>query len=763
MLHDLHPLLRPLIRRWGVTAAIVGTLALGQAVSAAIFVVADGVLYRPLPVHDPDRLVVASVESPFRKGRPGPVSRPELDELTAIPGVERAAAYALGGLFSSRGDDQTLLRDARVTRDFFDTIGVPAIRGRALTSADAGRVDPRPVVIGGRLWRDQFGRDEQIVGRVVTLGDKRVEVVGVMPDAMDYPEGTNVWLGLDDTNVSPSFSFLRPVLRVSNAAMLAGARISRGALIVESVRQNATPRGGTSLLVLFACALATLMIAWVHLGALQVGLAVDGWQELALRSALGATRIRLSLDRGIQALVLAVSAGVIAMGLVPGLVSAVVAMLPRELTLGQPVSVGTRSLLYLILLTLGGALALAVGPIMVLRESTLALGLRGRIQVLGLPSHDHLRRWLLTVQVALVAALLYVAASSTRALIRMEHTHLGIQADRLVAVDLPRDFGTGVTGETGLVMERLRQLPFVRAVAAGRLPIQPGRLMVSALAKAPTSVKELQDRNAAQFDIGPGFFGALGIQLVHGRDVHDASSQGVYITQALARSLGLDSSAIGRDVRIDGVPLPLAGIVSDVSADAVGEPSRLVFVPSSSPIGTLVVATTKPARVVAGDLTSIIRQAVGARGTVNVTVAADLAARMTAPTRARATLLMFLGLSSLLLGIAGVYSLVRETARRRARDTAIKLALGAPGATIIREHLGELAFAVGGGILLGLGLGHAASGIASRFVVGLGAVDTVAGGIVAAVLLFAASAAAVGPAIRAARVDVMALLRDAAG
>lgn len=753
-------IVRPLWRRWRLSAALVLVLALGQATTVALFVITDGVLMRPFPVRAPEQLFVAAPESPFRPGRPGTVTPEAIDELRRLPGVVAAAGFKLESVFDDRQREEGGFREAVVTEGFFDTLGVPPARGRSLHAADGTPGDPRRAVIGHGLWRDRFGEARDLVGRVVTLGGRSLEVVGVMPPGFDIPNGTNVWFQAAPAAPSPiRMASLTPVLRVRGGVLGRTTNSGEGRLLVESLRHYFTPSGGVSVAVLFASALLGLMIAWVHLGAVQVGFAIDEWRDLALRSALGASRRRLAWERAAQCLLLTVAGGVAAHFAVPSVVAALVRMLPPELTLGQPLDPGPRSLAFLAVLSVAGGACLALGPVFLLTEDRLSDGIRGGARVLK-RGGSGLREVLLAGQVALVTAILYLAAVYGLHFLDARHADLGLDYHRVAAIELPATFTTAAREEP--LLRRVRSLPFVRHAALGQLPLDRGRLMVSVLPRAPRTLAEARSRNAALFAAHPGYFRTLGIRILHGQEDPDRAGDALYLSRALASSLRIDETRIGTTVYVDGLPSRVAGIVSDVRADETGQASRVLYAPSRGGSSSLVVSTRVPVVEVERTLAAAVAEAAGTRTPPRVTLGSRLAARLTAPERSRATLLGLLGLSSLVLGIAGVFSTTSEAVKRRARDTAIRLALGASASHVVWRQLKRSTGAVLWGLAAGLGIGVLGGHLASSLTQGVQGHGPLAACGVVLALLSASLLAALGPAVASIRIDIVNLVRSEA-
>jgi hypothetical protein len=374
---------------------------------------------------------------------------------------------------------------------------------------------------------------------------------------------------------------------------------------------------------------------------------------------------------------------------------------------------------------------------------------------------------LLAGQVGLLTAVLYVAALAVLSLDRLNRTDVGFDATNLLEVDLPRAPSAGAARSVlSQVRQRVTGLPFVVDAAEGDLPLLAGRMPVFISATPPGTIDELETRNGAEWWVSPGYFRTLRARLIAGSDAEiHTRPDAVLVSEAAAKEMGLAPPVLGRRVYVNAISSTIVGVVADVLSDGPERPpTPYVYVPVSyelaAAIGSaLVVRTSRPAAEVAPAIVQAVRDVTGEKGPVKVTLASDLVARATAGPRSRSVLLTVLALASLALGMVGIFSATNETVRRRLRDIAVRMVLGADPGRVVRHTVGRTLVVVGVGLVSGLAVGVAAGQWASNLFTTLPAIRITATCGVVVVLLGGAAIAAFGPAYQAGRTDPLVVLR----
>jgi putative ABC transport system permease protein len=422
MLADLRDATRQIRRRSLVSAGIVAIIAIAVATNTALFAVVDGLLLKPLPYRDSERLV--SLRLPL----PNAQRLTSADRIRLREAVEQTALLAdravegPGGLFDGQGD-LTLINSA-VSSNFFELLGVRPAFGNSLPADDQPGEGVPTVVIGDTLWRTRFGADPAIVGRPTVLDGRHVVVAGVMPPGFAFPRGTNIW--------SPVGPFQRQALpsvaRLADGVTIDGVRKALSPVEVRPLREAVRPRGGLTLVLLLAGSAFLLLIGWTQVAALQLARFPARSREVGVRLALGASRTRLIRQFAVEGVVLSVGALAVAWPLASGLTDAVATLLPPEMMRGQQVPTDVRVFLFACGLSAAGVMACAVGPAAWLIRHPVADSLKGEgFARRGRPIGWRLRRVLITGQLAVTALLLYMAGLAAHAFVSVEYVDLGFQ------------------------------------------------------------------------------------------------------------------------------------------------------------------------------------------------------------------------------------------------------------------------------------------------------------------------------------------------
>jgi putative ABC transport system permease protein len=527
--------------------------------------------------------------------------------------------------------------------------------------------------------------------------------------------------------------------------------------MVKPLKTFFRPDGIVSVTALYAGSLVIILIAWIHLGVIQTTRAIAGQRETAMRAVLGANTgalMRRWMVEGSVLGIVSLSATYLAM---PAVLGVVVALLPASFTRGQPVAVDHRVLAYLSVLTCVGILALALGPVVIVRQTRLTDALRGRPSGWPRFGYHRVRLVLLGLQVGLATAVLYLAATAVHDFIRIRGVDVGFDVQHVVSIEVP-----AAPGGSGTVSEALRSLPFVIGVAPGTIPLLDGKTLESVSASKPQGPEDFKNPNALSVSAAPGYFKALGLTIMEGDDFgHAGSSDGVLLSAALVQRLRLTRPVVGQNLYVGGLRKTVVGMVSDIRGDGPDAgPSPFVYDKGSAEYRTLLIRTSRPVAEVLGHLVDTVRAGADVRGPLRVVLASDRYKAATADLQARMTLLFLLAASGFGLGAIGVFATTTEVVRRRARDTAVRLALGQRPSDVVWNVVRQavLSSLVGGAV--GLAVGAAAASLASAFTPGRSGADPLAAVVVAALLVGSASLASLGPAIRVARADPLRMLRE---
>jgi putative ABC transport system permease protein len=676
--------------------------------------------------------------------------------------------------------------------------------GRAILPRDDVPGAPGVVVLGHRLWARSFGADPAAVGRIVRLDGAPLTVVGVMPEALDAVVGAReFWTPLalgrgQDANFTPYLSLLGRLADGATPASVAReldaivARLGAPAKVEGAVpTARVLPIGGylvrdyrRPLLVMLAAVGVVLCIACANVATLVLARSVGRSREFALRSALGAGRGRLVRQLVAEQLILGLLATAVACPVAAITARALAAAVPADVPRLAAVGFGGRAFAVAILLgclttlVCGLAPALQAGQLDV--RSALQAGGRGSTGVRG----ERWRRWMVSGEVALTMVLLTSAGLLVRSALALGRVQPGFDLAHVLTARLAlpeRDYPElprAVSAYAAILDAARRQPGIASAALVSRVPLG-GSMTSIDLALADRPLVRANTLSAALRITSPDYFRSMGIPLVAGRDLRPADDEHaapvIVVNETLARRLGGRAAAVGRRVRSDnsafadgaGKPreMEIVGVVGDVRDGGPRVAAAAEFYAPLGQIGeepwnywisrelVLVARTVGPA---AGAAPALRRAVASVDPTVPLYDVQSTDARLDgalAVERLSTRLLAVLGVLGLLLAAIGIHGVIAYVAQQRAREVAIRLALGASAAhavgLVVRQGMRP--------VLVGLVLGGAGSAVVGRaagsLLFEIPALDPVS--VLASVALLAAVAAlaSLGPALRTTRVD----------
>ncbi len=789
---------RRLRRSAGFTVAATLTLALGIGASAALFALVDAVLLRPLPYPEPHRLVSLRERGGEARLSVAPANLADY----RVPSFESLAAWHFVEMDLSAGGRPETLFGHAVTADFFAVLGKGPVLGRAFLPEEDREGGPRVVILSDRLWRSRFGADAGLVGRTIRLDRQPHEVVGVLPGdfvtlgtlfsgrAVDvlvpaaFPADLLANRGDHETNV---VARIRPGRRVEEGAAEIRAvseRLARefpdtnGGLRAEVLPLDGDVTGAVrgSLLLLFAAVAAVLAIACLNVANLQVVRALGRRRELAVCVALGAARGRLATGLLVESLLLAALGGATGVGLSYWLLAALKALAPAGTPRLAEAALDGRVLAFALLLTLATGLFFGLVPALHAARAQPAQALQtGERQ----HSSRSVRRWrgaLLTVEVALALVLLVAATLVVRSVARLNAVDLGFETQRVVAarVKLPRTQYPDASRRLTFFEElerRLEARPGVEAVGfANNLPLRGGWGTGIEVEGRPAARPGHLDSADAQA-VSRGYFRTLGIPLLRGRGFEEADREAApyvgLVNQEFERAFCAGGSALGKRFRRgDWAPwVTVVGVVASLRRDgrAADRTPQIYFAAAQTgiyPVNLADVAVRGTGGVAA--LSALVRAEVAGldpeQPISRVMALEDALARDLAPRRFGLALLGGFALTALVLTLVGIYGVAAYSVSQRVPELGVRLALGADRSRILRLVIRDVLGQVLAGILVGLALSLLATRALKGLLFQIAPIDPGTYTIVALLLALAGLAAALGPGLRAARVDPVAAL-----
>jgi putative ABC transport system permease protein len=806
---DLSRACRGLRRARGFTAAAVLTLAVGMAGVTSMFALIQGILLRPLPMPEPDRLVTIWKELRSTGSAHWPLQAAELDILRASSHVfAKVAAVGYNDPSQTEvfdGSFSEFITTTRVTGDFFEVLGVPPLLGRTLTASDDAAGSERVLVLTHRLWQRRYGGAADVIGRRLVVEGQRFAIVGVMPRDVEYPRGVDAWMTVEaraSLTSNPTFqgatrneldvvARLQPGLTVAQTAGALRAMAPQfeatappGAVnngtpsVVRPITEVVTGDVRTGMLILFGAVGLVLLIASTNVANLLLVRGEIRRPELALRVALGASQWRLASQIVSESLVLSLLGGVIGLGAAWGSLSVLVAIAPGGLPRVDSVRIDAAVALFVVALALVTTiLAAGVPAVAAWRMSLLSrMQAGGRAMTRGTTRG---RGALVAAQVALAVTVVAAAGLVTRSLLQLQSTGAALGADHLVFVSLalPQD----------RYADRDRHLRFLEDVVA-RLEATP---MIAAATPinaapfsgvgwgAPTVTAEGQDatevaRNGALNleAIQPGYFRTFGVTLVNGRSFEasdrEAAPAVAIVSEDVVASLWPAQNPIGKRLKIGDLDSKdvwrtVVGVAARTRYRDLRAPQATLYVPAAQLIvsaESFVVRSTAPLSRVAEIVREQVRAADPAVRVPRIAPFDELLREPLARPRFYTVLLTVFGVSALMLSAIGLYAVIAASVRQRYAEIGVRLALGARPADISRMIVRGGMRLAGLGAVAGLVLTFAGTQFLRGLLYEVDPLDPPSLLIATALLIGAAIVASYVPARAAGRMDPLVALRD---
>lgn len=796
---------RGLWRAKGFTGAAVLTLALGIAATTVMFALIQGVLLRPLPVHEQDRLIVAWKAVPASGSANYPFGDTEIETVAEESQLlESAAGVDRNGVGRTVVTDNGVSSYANVglvTGGFFEVLGVQPILGRAFSTDDDKDGAENVIVISSGFWQRRYGGSREIIGRHVVIDERPFTVVGVMPPDLDYPTGIEIWRTTKSVPTGGPFgdaarrevnlvARLRPGVTVEQAASEIRALSQR----LEAATPANAPRGlipvvrpfvdvvigdvRLTLIALFAAVGLVLLIASANVANLLLMRGEGRRGELAIRAALGAGRARIVHQVLAESVVLALLGGIGGFAIGWWSLRGLIGIVPNGLPRVEAVRIDGTVVLFSIAVVFVTALAAGLVPALSAIRADLVSPLRSSGQGNVGTSSNRGRRTLVVAQVALAITVITAAGLLIRSVLRLQSIDLGMPADRLVLLDLymPQAKFAERHKHAQFLDEAIVRLEALPAItAATPVNIHPfldrGWDLPRVTAEGQGEEQIAANPSLNIESIHPNYFETLQISIVRGRAFTAAdredSPEVAIVSEDVAARLWPQQDPVGKRLKMGGVASPAAwrtvvGVAAQTRYRTLTTPRPTLYLPAAQfqmTATNFVLRTTASLELLTSLAADRIRAVDPDVHLMRVVPFEEMLDRPLARPRFNAFLLSIFGVAALALSTVGLYAVMAAYVRQRNREIAIRLALGATATGVRRFVLAETVRLAGLGAVIGVA-GAAAGGRLLRGI--LFEIDpldpsTTAG---AALLLIVASLlASYLPMRRATRVDAVAMLR----
>jgi putative ABC transport system permease protein len=793
-LSDLRLAVRLLARAPTFAAAAVLTLGIAIGATAAIFSVANPVLIQPLPYRNPDRVMVV-----WEKDRDG--SRSTVGFTTIRDYIDRAttleSAAALGDWQPTliEGDEPERLQGLRVSSTYFRTLGVKPALGRDFRADEDVAGAQRVVIISHALWQRRFGGDPSVIGKPISIGGTLMPVIGVMPEGFDdvTAPGSQIWriLGyaVTDPYACRTCRHLRMIARLEPGVTVARAQSELTKIhkaiaaehpedygspdvLVAPLQREVTLQYRPALFALGAAVALMLIIAIANMANLQLARLVRREEEFAIRTALGASSPRLTRQLLTEALLVGVLGGiaglVVAWLAIPALVRQLPPLLPR---LGA-IHLDLAALAVIAAIVVMSTVVVGLVPRRGRRVSNVADGLRAGRRLTG-TRQSAVRAGLVVAEMAFALMLLVGAGLLARSVIRLLDVDKGFDANNLLTLEInsvgPR-YATdaAVFAYHDRVRDAVRMLPGVVSVGVvNQLPLGGNLDMYGVAAQDKPESDPAKVPSGDRFVVSADYLRTMRIPVVQGRtftpaEERDTVNMVALVSQALATRLWPGESAIGKRIRLGGPQRPfrtIIGVTGNVRHKGLDATQLMSFyVPErqwffSDNQEVLVVRTRGNPTAMAGAVRRVVHEIDPAQPIVKVAAMDVVVAASTAQRRLALTLFTCFALAAVLLAVAGIYGVLAGNVAERTREIGLRAALGATPRSILQLVVGQGVRLAVIGLSVGLFGAFALTRSLRALLFGVGPNDPATIAMATGVLLAAALAACLVPALRALRVD----------
>ena len=806
ILKDIRYGLRSLAQRPAFTAMVIVTLAVGIGASTAIFSVVNSVMLRRLPYRNADRIV--AIQELSDTGQRIQVTGPNFLDWRAQNTVfEQLAAIRITNANLTVADQAERIDLAQTSANFFDVFGVGPQLGRLFLSADEQAGHAPVAVISDVLWRRRFASDPNLIGKPITLDGRNYTLVGIAPPGFQYPDKTEAWL--PPLKLAPeAYEQVPPTERrgmgyLSAVALLKpGVSVARAASEMEtitarlrqqypesnnrrfnrvvSLQEHLVDKSDTMLWLLFGAVMFVLLIACANVANLLLASGAARSREIAIRTALGASRRRVVRQLLTESALLALAGGVLGLLLSSYGISAITRLLPQDFPRLREIGIDWRVLAFTAGASMLTGLLFGLAPALQLSKTDVQEALKESSRGAGGSTRrTRLRHALIVAEVALSVVLLAGAGLLFRSFLRLQAVNAGFTPQQVLTAKLS-PAGPGFQNDPDYinfydqVLARVRGIPGVQST---------GLISTLPLSNGPTTHFRVEGRPILTIDnwsmsnfrgVTPDYFRAMSIPVLQGRaftdeDTGNGTSR-VIVNQALAAHDFPGENPVGkritfgnRDANNEPVWFEITGVTANVRSIELREEAQpeLYFANKQNPFVNMAIvvrSTVEP-----GSLAPALRQAVAE---VNQSVPVSEVKTMEhivseSVTQPRFNLFL-LGLFSgiaLLLSAAGIYGVTAYSVTQRTHELGIRFALGAQVRDVLKMVLGQGMAVIAVGLVIGLAAAFALLRLMKSLLFGISENDPLTFVAITLVLLLVALLACYIPARRAAKVDPLVALR----
>jgi putative ABC transport system permease protein len=796
LIKDLRYGVRSFLKRPGFLVIAISTLALGIGATTAMFTVVNSVLLRPLHFPEPERIVLFQGVNPRQGITDSNMSIPDItDWQQQSQSFEQIAGFASGGVILSTGDEVERVRTTAVSAEFFPLFKTNPISGRVLQPDDMQEGRDAVIVISHALWQRRFGGAADVIDRKITLNGQPATIVGIMPAGFTYPNDCEVWVPLERTKERRDNRFVEVVSRLKPNVSLAQAQTEMDTInqrlaqnYVETntgwsvhlteLRESLVGELRTSLLILLGAVAFVLLIACANVANLLLARAAYRQKEIALRTALGASRLRVVRQLLTESVLLSFVSGMAGLALSLWFIKLLIAITPPNTPRLSEIRIDLRVFAFTFGVTILAGILFGLFPALQtsrpnLNETLKDSGQRGS----ETGGRNRVGSLLIVSEIALSFMLLAGAGLLIKSFLHLREINPGFNPDNVLTMRLALTPGKYAQGEPRAqiykqLIDHVKATPGVQSAGAVlSLPLGGDTFEVGrSLIREGRPMTPDESSNAQYLPVTPDYFQTLQIPLKSGRFFTDQdtlqSTKVVIVNETMARALWPNENPVGRRFTIwrdEKFPREIVGVVGDTKASLDKEAGRQMYVPYAQDATwgslSLVVRT-------AGDpsaMTSSVREAIRAvdKGIPNYNLKTmnDVVSTSAAPRRIPMLLMSAFAGVAMLLAMLGIYGVTSYYVTQRTHEIGVRMALGAQIVDVLKLVLRRAMLLA----VIGIGIGVAGAIAVTRYLTsllfGVKPIDTLTFVAVAVALAVVVFIACLVPARRAAKIDPLEALR----
>jgi predicted permease len=789
--HDLRYAARVLRKEMPVTIAIIVILAFGIGASTLVFSLANGLLLRPLPYGEPNRIVAVEEDSLRDPNELRQISFLNYLDLRARTRLLEDIGVYTGGAVSIRGEGPAERAPGVYVSDgVFSVLHVEPVLGRVFTRAEDLPHGPRVVVLGEELWQRRYGRDPNVIGKTLEINDSRRTIIGVMPATFHFPIRAELWLPLqmDPAESARTDYYLRGIGRLKPGVSVSAASAELESLLEQIHRENPDVNNGwiararpyhdlvagsyrIAVITLLAAVGLLLLIACANVSNLLLSKASARVKEMAVRTALGATRGRLIRQLFSESLLLGVTGSILGCWLALIGMPALLSLVPIDLPRWMDFSIDHRVLGFAVGICLLTILIFGIAPALGSSKTDMTSILKGGV---GSSSkrQTRLRHSLVVGEVALSVTLLVGAGLVIRSFVGLRSQNLGFSPERILtlAIDYPASRYPQGPAARLLVQRLLQEISAVPGVSSAvfttGVPMDDIGGQIFTIEGHPVALKDMPI--VQHIVTTPGYFRTLGISLLQGRDFTETDYDTphiVIVSASFAEKYWPNENALGKRIRF-GPPADkepwdeVVGVVADHKHGPLNGPGgSTVYVPYEWVPQSVLIRTSADPKQFAHAVKARIARfdkdiAISQSETLN-----QILDRTTWQDRLLTLILAFFAALALVLAGIGLYAIISYTVSLRTHEIGIRMTLGASVSNVRGLIMGQGMTLASLGLMIGILAALALTRLLKTQLYETTLLDPTTYVAVPIVLILISAMAAFLPARRATRVDPVVTLR----